>query len=109
MLSEFQAGELRFDGLAASGESAAEAGARLAEALRGWVQAHASSRVVQLSVVPAVPEGASAAGGGSAYATLALVTYVDSALEAGTAARAVAAAVEEIHEAQVQAENASED
>ncbi|HZQ34367.1 MAG TPA: hypothetical protein VFD32_00425, partial [Dehalococcoidia bacterium] len=58
MLSEHEAGELRFVGLGAEGATTAEAAERLAEALQSWTQQHEHSRIAQLTVQPAGQGGA---------------------------------------------------
>lgn len=100
MLSEHQAPEIHFAGLGSNAATAAEAAAQLAAALRQWCVGRDGCRVLQLSVLPAVPApGVSAAG--SSFGAMAIVAYVDGALSSESAAEAVAAAVEEIHDAQL--------
>ena len=105
MISEYPAGELKFAGVGVSDRgSADDAAIDLAAALAAWSAAHPNDRIVQLSVLPATSSGgARGAGTSHSYAAMALITYVSSALDGGTAAEAVAAAVEEIHVAQVNA------
>ncbi len=95
MLSEHEAGELRFAGVGAQGASAAEAAARLAEALHGWVEQHEHSRIAQLTVQPAGQDG-----GPQPFGLAALIVYTEGVLDSADAAEAVAAAVEEIQNAQ---------
>jgi|SRR5579885_451374 len=95
MLSEHEAGELRFAGIGAQGASAAEAATRLAEELRGWTEQHEHSHVMQLSVQPA-----GQGGGSQPFGLAALIVYTEGTLDSAAAAEAVAAAVEEIQNAQ---------
>ena len=95
MLSEHEAGALRFAGVGAQGASAAEAAAQLADELRRWVEEHEHSRIAQLAVQPA-----GQGGGPQPFGLAALIVYTDGALDNADAAEAVAAAVEEIQNAQ---------
>ncbi len=99
MLSEFSAPEIQFSGLGASGSTAAEAAERLAVLLRQWTAAHQGCRILQLSVLPAVA-GASPATAAESFGAMALVAYTETGLTSEDAAEAVAAAVEEIRDAQ---------
>ncbi len=99
MLSEFPAPEIHFRGLGASGSTAAEAAERLASLLRQWTASHPACRVLQLSILPAVP-GQPAVGRDDAIGAMAVIAYTESGITTADVAEAVAAAVEEIHEAQ---------
>ncbi len=100
MLSEHQAPEIQFAGLGSNAATAAEAAAQLATALRQWCVGRDGCRLLQLSILPAVP-APGVTGAGSSFGAMAIVAYVDGALSSESAAEAVAAAVEEIHDAQV--------
>jgi hypothetical protein len=97
MLSEHTAGGLHFAGLGASGDTAAIAAQRLAAELQRWAQQHEHCRVLQLSVQPAPQPGTAEPCGLSA-----LIVYSDGGLNSADAAEAVAAAVEEIQQAQIE-------
>src|SRR5262249_9140047 len=101
MIGEYPADELEFEGIGVSGSSTAEAAQLLAEALTRWGATHAQARIVQLDMPPAVQDRPAADKGGASFAAMALITYVSPVLDGAAAAEAVAAAVEEIHEAQV--------
>lgn len=94
MLSEHEAAELRFAGVGAQGANAEEAAVKLAEALQGWAQQHEHSRIAQLTIQPAGQSGP------QPFGLAALIVYTDGALDRADAAEAVAAAVEEIQNAQ---------
>jgi hypothetical protein len=100
MLSEYPAGDLRFEGLGADGATVEEASQQLAGALARWAEVHSECRLIQLAVLPAAP-----ASGGRSHAAMAVLTFVEPALDGDATAAAVAAAVEEIHEAQVVADD----
>jgi hypothetical protein len=97
MLSEHDAQEIRFAGLGANAATAAAAAEQLASALREWCARQEGCRLLQLSVLSAVPGGTVQVFG---YGAMAVIAYVEESLSNTSAARAVAAAVEEIHEAQ---------
>jgi len=103
MLSEFPAHEIEFAGVGAEAASAAEAAVGLADFLRGWCTAHAAVRILQLSVMPATHSG-----GDRGFGAMALIAYTRTTLTELDAAVAVAAAVEEIHEAQAGGEEADQ-
>ncbi len=98
MISDYSAGQLHFAGVGAEGDSAATAATRLAEALRAWTAAHEECRIVQLSVTGPAVGGTRT--GAATYALAAMIAYVEVGLSTADAAQAVAAAVDEIHEAQ---------
>jgi hypothetical protein len=98
MLGDYEAGEIRFAGLGADGLSAESVAALLAASLTRWAEAHAGSRIQQLSVLPAWQMPGTS--GVSSCGAMALIAYTEGTLEPIAAAQAVAAAVEEIHEAQ---------
>ncbi|MHB8574080.1 MAG: hypothetical protein ACYDCQ_01990 [Dehalococcoidia bacterium] len=100
MISEYPAPQVLFAGLGAEGHTATEAAEQLAAALRQWCLAHEECRMLQLSVTPASP-AAEGAGRGQSFGIMAIVAYVETGLTSADAAGAVAAALEEIHEAQV--------
>jgi hypothetical protein len=102
MLSDHQAPDLHFAGLGAEGSTAAEAAELLALALRHWAVDHDGCRIVQLTILPAAaaPVGA-AASPAAAFGASAMIIYIDGALGTADVAEAVAAAVEEIQQAQV--------
>ncbi len=100
MLGDFAANEIHFTGLGASGATAAEAAERLALTLRQWSVSHPSSRVLQLSILP-VASGQSVAGSAESFGAMAVIAYAETGIRPEDMASAVAAAVEEIHVAQV--------
>ena len=100
MLSDHQAGELRFAGVGAQGTSADDAAQQLATALRDWSGRHSECRIEQLCILPAVPAAVGSAAASHPFGAVALLVYVESSLTPRDAAEAVAAAVEEIRDAQ---------
>jgi hypothetical protein len=98
MVSEYPAPQIHFAGLGAEGQTAAEAAEGLAAALRQWTSAHEECRVLQISVTPAL--GTFGTSPSPRFGVTAIVVYVETALTQADAAHAVAAALEEIHEAQ---------
>jgi len=98
MLSDHQAIELHFAGVGASGPTAPAAAEALALALRQWTAAHDDCRVVQLTVTPAPV--AAAPADTPAFNLCALIVYLNGALGSEDMAQAVAAAVQELHQAQ---------
>lgn len=88
MLSDHDASDLHFEGLGAQAATAAAAASELAATLQRWTADHRGVRIEQLSVAPYAADG-----------VLALVAYTEDVLPSD-AQEAVAAAVEEIHEAQ---------
>jgi ABC-type thiamine transport system substrate-binding protein len=89
-LSDYPCESLSFSGLGAAGETAAAAGAALAEALDNWVASHAGQRILQVTPV-AIPvtDGASIA---------ALIVHTAGSELGGELAEQVAAAVEDAME-----------
>ena len=105
MLSEFPASEIRFTGLSAGGTTAGEAAAALAAVLEQWASSRENMRLLQLTVHP--PSAAIGAGREAGFEATATIVYVDTGLKVEDMAEAVAAAVEEIHEAQVAVDDLS--
>lgn len=107
MLSDHQAPELHFAGLGAGGATAAEAAEALAAELRRWTAEHEDCRMVQLAVTPA-PTAATHPEA-PAFNLSALIVYLNGALGSEDAAQAVAAAVQELQQAQAPAVELPED
>lgn len=107
MLSEFPAPEIHFMGLGASGSTAAQAAERLALLLRQWTASHPTCRMLQLTILPAVP-GQPSSNPEEAFGAMAIIAYAETGFTTADVAEAVAAAVEEIHGAQAPPDDLTE-